>query len=163
MLQHALGAAAAKAKIVGLVVAAAAVGSATAVVVAAPSVFAPAGDSSTVTVSTASPSSEPDETPASPATSAPSKAVSPADLPCPPDVKNHGTYVATLPSTGPGRGTTVSEAAHSDCGKPVHEGAADPAEKDDTDSAAHSDSANHDNGDEGKKPAPKKVRGKPQH
>ena len=149
MLQHSLGAAAAKAKVAGLVVAAAAVGSATAAVIAAPSVVSPAGDSSPVT---ASPSTSPThDGPAGSRTaskaSAGSVISSEAPRTCPDDVRNHGAYVSSVhPSAAATR--APSDAARSDCGKaPSTKGS------EATDTHGHRSS----------RPEPKKVRGKAQH
>ena len=134
MLQQALTVAAAKAKLAGLVVAAAAIGGTA--VAAGPTAFVPtAGDDTVTAAPTESPSPEPTATEPTPGTStSPAPEATRTPLPCPSDVANHGSYVSQVAhdKTVKGRehGKAVSEAAHSDCGKP----AADATESEAADS-----------------------------
>lgn len=124
MLQQALSVAAAKAKLTGLVIAAAAVGG-TAVAAGSAAFVPTAGTDTVVTAPTDSPSPEVPSAPtpaATPATDV-STAATPTPLPCPSDVANHGAYVSQVAhdKTLKGRehGQAVSQAAQSDCGKPA--------------------------------------------
>jgi hypothetical protein len=136
VLEQALSVAAAKAKLTGLVIAAAAVGGTA--VAAGSSAFVPtAGDETVVAAPTDSPSPE------APVVD-PTATVAPADvtpeatrtpLPCPTDVANHGGYVKLVAKDktlkGREHGQAVSEAAKSDCGKPAGD-ATDATEAPDT-------------------------------
>ena len=138
VLEHALSVAAAKAKIAGLVVAAAAVGGTAAVTVSGPSSFLPTGSDTAVT-STASPDPAADVTPAA-ATVAPPADVTPvapaapavttATSTCPAGLKNHGAYVSSVAHdktmVGRAHGAAVSAAAKSTCGKKATDGTAAP-------------------------------------
>jgi hypothetical protein len=133
VLQQALSVAAAKAKLTGLVIAAAAVGG-TAVAAGSTAFVPTSGEDTVVTAPTDTPSPEvvPTTDPTPEAADVTPEATR-TPLPCPSDVANHGAYVSQVAhdKTLKGRehGKAVSEAAHSDCGKP--DGAAADAESSD--------------------------------
>ena len=144
MLNQALAVAAAKAKLTGLVVAAAAIGGTA--VAAGSTAFVPTSGEDTSTTVTSSPTPEPTEAAPLPEPSEATEQTTadPAEtrtpLPCPTDVKNHGAYVSEVARdktvTGREHGKAVSEAAHSDCGKPAEEtesADSDDADKDEAD------------------------------
>ncbi len=144
MLEQALTVAAAKAKVLGLIVAAAAIGGTTAVSVAGSASFLPAADSTIAATASPDPSATPvalGDPQASPDPSEspdPSDSPDPSALPAPSSVAtptstcpagmSHGQYVSSVAhdrsATGREHGKAVSEAAHSDCGK----GGADSAD-----------------------------------
>jgi hypothetical protein len=137
VLDHALAVAAAKAKLTGLVIAAAAIGG-TAVAAGSTAFVPSSGEDTVTTVATESPSPEANVEPtvapaAEPAPEAPAPAVTPP--PCPADVKNHGAYVSQVAHDdsvkGRDHGKLVSAAAQSDCGK-TGEDADEAAEAPDT-------------------------------
>ena len=140
MLKKALDVAAAKAKVAGLVVAAAALGGTA--VAAGPTAFVPTAGEDTVTATpTASPSPEPTVTPPTTGTSTTTTTeATRTPLPCPSDVANHGAYVSQVAhdKTVKGRehGEAVSEAAHSDCGKPAADATETATENETADSEA---------------------------
>jgi hypothetical protein len=137
VLDTALAAAAAKAKLTGLVIAAAAIGGTA--VAAGSTAFVPAGDA-TVAVATDSPSPEvsptlgvaPTDSPAPVET--PVTPTSPAPVVCPTGLPNHGAYVSSVAHDktlkGRAHGAAVSAAAKSDCGKTAG-GSADATESPD--------------------------------
>ena len=128
---HLTPAALAKAKALGIVAAALTAGGAggmvalsqvsstgpTSVVVAADATSSP---DPTATPDSASPT--PGDTPTDAAASAAAPATAYALPSCTPGVKNHGGYVASVATSAPRgaeHGSWVSQAAHSDCGKPT--------------------------------------------
>lgn len=125
MLEQALTVAAAKAKVFGLVVAAAAVGGTAAV--AGSTGFVPtAGDTAAPAVSASPTDAAPTDAAPTPTDAAPAPTdaapVSPAaTVSCPPDVQNHGQFVSSVARDktlkGAAHGAAVSAAAQSDCGK----------------------------------------------
>lgn len=145
MLEQALTVAAAKAKIFGLVVAAAAIGG----TAATAGSFTPvAGEETVTTEATPAPTAaaEPTESPATEvAPVVETTAVTPA--PCPTDIKNHGAYVSSVAKDktlkGAEHGAAVSAAAHSDCGKKAADATAeagtDDADEDETEDADEDD------------------------
>ena len=140
MLSQALTVAAAKAKLAGLVVAAAAIGGTA--VAAGSTAFVPTSGDETVTTT-------PTETPSPDATTTSTDEVTPTTdgtetaeptatwtpPPCTGEEKNHGEYVKQVAQDktlkGREHGKAVSEAARSDCGKSA-EDAADAADADET-------------------------------
>lgn len=129
MLEQALTVAAAKAKLAGLVVAAAAIGG-TAVAAGSTAFVPTAGEEAVTTAPTESPSPatvEPTPEVSTAATASPAPEATRTPLPCPSDVANHGAYVSQVAKdrsvTGREHGAAVSEAAKSDCGKPAGEDA----------------------------------------
>jgi hypothetical protein len=72
-------------------------------------------------------------------------------LPCPTDVKNHGAYVSQVARdhsvTGRDHGKAVSEAAHSDCGKPAGEDATEAPEATETEDADTDEQESQDQDD----------------
>ena len=90
---------------------------------------------------TVSPSDSPSATDAAVAAATPTSTayVLPS---CPADVKNHGAYVSSVAKSAPKgkggeHGSWVSQAAHSDCGKPTP-GASESADAQDSPDAQHS-------------------------
>lgn len=174
MLTQALSVAAAKAKLTGLVVAAAALGSAAAV--SSTSFVPTAGEEAVVTE--ASPSASPEASPeasleaspsASPdATTESSPAPSPTATlpPCTGEEKNHGAYVSSVAKDksvrGRDHGKLVSEAAHSDCGKKAGEEQGE-AEESEAPEPEESEDAEAEDGDEGHEDKPAKTNGKHKH
>jgi hypothetical protein len=126
VLDKALTVAAAKAKMAGLVVAAAAIGG-TAVTAGSTAFVPTAGDDTVTATASDSPSPEATVEPtveptADPAPEATLDAAPPAaPVVCPTDLPNHGAYVSSVAKdhtvTGREHGKAVSEAAKSDCGK----------------------------------------------
>lgn len=126
MLNGLLTAAAAKAKVAALVLAAFAIGTAA---VAGPVSILPVADETTVTTpaegtdttETGTTVVEGTETVETTETTETPEATPATAAPCPADVKNHGAYVSSVakdPATrGKGHGKAVSAAAKSDCGK----------------------------------------------
>ncbi len=137
VLDKALTVAAAKAKMTGLVIAAAALGG-TAVAAGSTAFVPTSGDEpvATTTTETSAPEATPEATTeATPeATAEATTEATRTPLPCPTDVKNHGQYVSQVAHDksvkGREHGKAVSEAAHSDCGK----NADDSTEAEDVDS-----------------------------
>lgn len=136
MLDKALSVAAAKAKVAGLVVAAAAAVGGTAAVVGTDSFVPTAGEAAappSLPSPTGTPAASPTATVDPAATPAPTDPASPAAsaFPCPTDVANHGQYVSSVAhdKTFKGRlhGLAVSIAAQSSCGTPTP-GASDAAD-----------------------------------
>jgi hypothetical protein len=125
VLSQALSVAAAKAKLTGLVVAAAAVGSTTAL--SSSGTFVPtAGEDTVLTEASPSPEATVEASPAAETTTTTVEPTSTATLPpCTGEEKNHGAYVSSVAKdktvTGRDHGKLVSEAAKSDCGKQAGE------------------------------------------
>jgi hypothetical protein len=173
VLEQALAVAAAKAKLAGLVIAAAAIGGTA--VAAGSTAFVPSSGDETVTV-TATDSPSPDVEPTVEPTDGTTEEAAPAATeapaatlpPCPADVKNHGAYVSSVARdksvTGRDHGKLVSEAAHSDCGKQAGDDAdeqeateaPEPAESEAADADEQSGDDQDEADDSGDTPKPHK-------
>jgi hypothetical protein len=166
VLDKALSVAAAKAKLTGLVIAAAAIGGTA--VAAGSTAFVPTAGEDTVTATespSAEPTVEPTLEPTPDATPETAEEAAPAadPLPCPSDVRNHGAYVSQVAHdksvTGRDHGKAVSEAAHSDCGKSAEDASegedADAEETEAPEASEAPDADEQEDGDDASSDTPK--------